>query len=151
MIRFKVAPEAVWIKGDDPVFDDSEIGTFPRAERAKISFKIFPLTASLVDSTRKNHTEVKKEITFDRGKRVIQKTEHVDENAVAEDLLQQILRDWKGMLDVNGKEIKCTPEMKSKISDLYPGLSSSWVDAARMVNTKFEEEKETVREKESKN
>ena len=151
MIKFKLEPEPVWIKGDDPVFDNTEIGDYSKRERGKIAFKIFPLTSSLVDETRKEHTTVQKEITFDKGRRVINKTEYVDEDAVANALIDKILRDWRGVNDEKGNEIECTPANKRILFDMYPMLAAGWVDAARIVNSRFEEDRKQEEETERKN
>ena len=150
-IRFKMKPEEVWIGADDEIFDKSELGDFPSEERKKIRFLIYPLTQSLLKEVTEKHTKRKTETIFIDGRRETQKVETPDREAINNEIIDRVVKQWNGLKDEDGKELECNTENKLALMEGYPMLGACWMEAARWAMSKFEEFQTRHKEKHSKN
>jgi len=120
MIKFKLTPEPVWVAGDHPQFDATEIGSYPKEERRKVQFLIYPLTPQILRRALKNP----------------------DDDERDAEILDQIVRDWKGVVDESGKPIPCTKQNKvALLNGGYPLMGGAIVRIASELMSKFEEYK----------
>jgi len=148
MIKFKTTPEAVWVAGDHPAFDESEIGHFEKKQRAKLAFLISPMTPKLVSEVNDANLKRETKTTFQGGRRQTEIKEEPDKEKANDDLIDRIVGDWRGIVGENDKEMQCTRENKlSLINNGYPGLGVAWVTIAREIMSRFDE----LKESESKN
>lgn len=150
-LRFKTKAEPVWVRGDHKVFDATEIGYYSTSERESISFYIYPLTRQLLEDVRKDNTRIDHEVVVVDGRRKIEKIEEVDEDKINDDLLDRILVDWKGILDEDGNEIKCTKQNKLMILQGYPLLAGAWLECSRQIISRYDEFIQKDKEKTLKN
>lgn len=140
MIKFKRTVESIVVHGDDPAFDTSELGEFPKEERAMIWFKIFPLTASLVKEINAKHTVSRQEAKFIDGRRVMEKVSSINQETANDELMDRVVEDWGGIVDEKGEVIACTKENKLMMADNYQGIGTSWIDVSRWAMARSMEE-----------
>jgi len=136
MITFKTTPEAIWVSADHELFDSSELGEYSKEERAKIRFKVYPLTPALVRELRQQFLKNRKLSDFET-------TEIEESEEYQEELMDRLVVDWSGLYDENGTVIPCTTENKVKLFDYgYPRLGICIIRVARLVMSKYSELKE---------
>lgn len=140
MFRFRTKPESVWIAGDDPIFDRSELGEFPKDQRKSVHFKIRPLTDEVQKDIAERNTKTTKEAVWYGQARKIEKREVVDDLQVTVDTLDYIVEDWEGVADEDESIMTCNINNKLKlVRGGYPLLGGCWVDAARWAMSKYEQ------------
>ena len=152
MIKFKIRAEAAWVSGDDPCFDETELGEYSKKERANIEFLINPFTSEIVDRLKEKHTSYKHETSFEGGRRVSQRVEKTDDVAFRNEAIDEIVADWRGIIDEDEKKLDCTQENKLKLIDRgYPRLGGAWIDVARKIMSNFDKFQKQKKGKEIKN
>ena len=148
MIKFKTTPEAVWISADHPIFDQSEIGSFPKEEREKVRFKIFPLTVKLLQELKAKHSRGAKYVLLNSADNKESDEDIFESPEYRRDLVDKILLDWEGVPDEQGKGLECSSKNKIALFEGgYPGLGLCVVKAARLIMSRFDE----LREQSEKN
>lgn len=104
-----------------------------------VSFCIRPLTNKFSKKARKQCVTIKKTRKGDE--------EILDEEKFDQVLVSHVVEDWKGIVDSNGNQVKCTFENKEKIFEMLTSLKL-W--ALREANALVIENAE-VKEKQEKN
>ena len=146
MIRFRTKPKAVWVRGDHPMLDASELAPYTKAEREQLEFLVEPMTPALVRELREKHTRLR---LGTMGETI---GKEVDEDAYQQDLIDHIVKDWKGIADEDGNPLACTRENKLKLFDYgYPLLGACLVRMAQQLMSRMEEFDLKHREEEEKN
>jgi hypothetical protein len=146
VIKFKLKPESVWISGDDKGFDGTELKVYSKDERAQISFHLNPYTSEKVREIQKR---CKKEIDTEGLSIQDLLGDNSDTERSREEALSYIVKDWRGVLDEEGKELECTKENILMLADNgYSRLSNAWFEIAGWLIAKHEQydKKEQVKE-----
>ena len=92
---------------------------FPLTVRGeRIELKIRPLDAELTRKIRRKHRTVKKE--RDPQTRQLVTVEVYDEEAIAEEMIDHVLEDFRGIGDENGNPLEPTLENKRRVIDIPP-------------------------------
>ena len=141
-LKLTLDSKPVWVKGSSPHFDDSELAIFSQEQRDEIEFLIAPLTGKLVDEVRGETTETKTETVFRSGKRNTERKEQTDWKAYNETMVHRLLQDWKGIEDDDGNLMPCNNENREKFADIYGGIVSGVVSAARWVTIESQRDQE---------
>ena len=116
-----------------------------------LRFLIQPLTSTLLDEVRLNHTRTTSEIKLVEGRREVVKVEDADETAIALDLIDHLVLDWEGLMGEDGEPLPCTRENKLALLEGYPALGASWVEVSRWAVSRFMEFQLRERERLEKN
>ncbi|HQD37083.1 MAG TPA: hypothetical protein PKV92_08325 [Thermodesulfovibrio thiophilus] len=83
----------------------------------KVSFKIRPVSASVIEKIRKKYTTSKRE--KDATGRLV-RVDYVDNDKVTEELIDYIIEDFKGFGDDAGNPLEPTFENKKLIMEIPP-------------------------------
>jgi hypothetical protein len=143
---FKIAVKNLWVRGDDPAFNDTEIGGLPAGQREKLRFLLAPLTRELRDSAREANTTIEKP-----ARRGAEPVERFDIEGFALDLFRRVVVDWEGVLDEDGKPIACTPDNKDALATLYQKLGAALGTVAGEVMERHLQEVNAAEEDAEKN
>jgi len=132
MIKFKTVPTSEWVKGDHPIFDNSELEKYSDEERAKLEFQVFPFTPGLM---KRIHKETKG-----------------NDDAYHKKALVAVIPGWRGILDENGNEVEWSFENMVKIFDGgYPRLGACLIRYAIKMMARFDEDARLEKEQDLKN
>lgn len=119
-------PDSIWVSGNDPEFDASELGMFDENDRKKVRFLIRPTTKLISKEMIDKNTETVKESQFIDGKRQTVKKEVIDWDKYAEDQLDHSIETWEGVNSKDGP-IVCNQETKILYANNYPGIGAACI------------------------
>jgi len=121
----------VWFSGDDELFEATELVEACPGKEARhgLKFLIRPVSRKMIHRALTRWARVEKI----EGKAETRET--LDREGFFEDMLDQILLDWEGLLDAEGQALPCVRENKLKLADAYPRLGASVLEAAARAMT----------------
>jgi len=141
---FQLKPKTLWVAGDDPVFDTTEIGGLSTEERAKVKFELKLANEELMDQLRQANTKIEARTN---GKR----EENFDLDRYTHDLFDSVVVGWDGLLEEDGKPIPCTQESRRLLQRYYGRLCGALIMASSQVSKRQTEELNRGREEMEKN
>jgi hypothetical protein len=151
-MKFYTKTKAIWVSGNHNSFDRTELGDWPKEEREKVRFEIFPLTPTLVKRIRKE-IGMDNNVTLDATSNPVQLTRDAKLNEeYLNALIENVLPNWEGVYDEDEKEIPCTLDNKKLLFDNgYPILGQQIVIIASQLMAKQEKYAMEKREEQLKN
>ena len=143
MVSFNTKARDIWVRGDNKIFDASELAELTKKERASLAFKIRPFTPKLSREIRESVEGIDLDLS---------PMSAYANRAWQEDVLDKIVLAWKNVSDENGKPLECSQKNKLRLFDLgYPRLGICIVEAASKAISRYEKLDVEAQEKRIKN
>jgi hypothetical protein len=133
-------PESIWVDGNDPEFDASELGKFEPEDRAKIKFLIRPMNKMSNKEIIEKNTKSNPRFEFVGSKRTTVQDKEIDWDKIAEDQLDHAIESWQGVNTKKGP-IQCNRENKILWANNYPGIASGCIRLSGEILSNAEAEK----------
>ena len=138
MIKFRLEPEPLWISGDNIKLDTTEIGEFPMEERKKLSFKLYPYTPELSREVAEEIQKIREEEGL-RGREVEVDYIIMFDRDFQEGILNRVIGDWEGVVDVSDIPVPCNLTNKVNIFDRgYMKLGRALLEVAKEIMAKHD-------------